>query len=39
MLEGAAEQWLSSLIRSSKLDACIDAEAGTVVMRHRETNV
>lgn len=35
----AAERWISNLIRTAKLDARIDSEAGTIVMATPQSNV
>ena len=34
-----AERWIVNLIRSSKLDAKIDSETGTVIMEPNHPNV
>lgn len=34
-----AERWIVNLIRSSKLDAKIDSQSGTVVMEPNQPNV
>lgn len=39
MSPDAAERWIANLIRTAKLDARIDSEAGTVIMTTHETDV
>ncbi|CAI5511224.1 unnamed protein product [Closterium sp. Naga37s-1] len=39
MATDAAERWMANLIRTAKLDATIDSEAGTLVMATAQPNV
>ncbi|GJP57040.1 hypothetical protein CLOM_g16078 [Closterium sp. NIES-68] len=39
MAADAAERWIANLIRTAKLDATIDSEAGTLVMTTAQPNV